>query len=188
MKKVLSLVAVCVLLVGMMACGVFSASAATPKEEVIAALKASLPAEDFNENLPMIENVFSQIEVTAEQAKAVIANIDAVKAQVEHIEEKHLSLSEYSFAEQKVVLKNLDEACATLGLGYELKVAKKPTHKDDVECIVYKLDDTKTVIGQTDPDVKKTNAPETNVALVVALVSTLAMAGVVVVFSKKLAR
>ena len=185
MKKVLSLVAVCVLLVGMMVCGVFSASAATPKEEIIAAVKGAVPADVYADYKPMIENVFSQIDVTAEQAKAVIANIDAVKTGVEF---HSTSLSEYSATETKVILKNLDEACATLGLGYELVASKKPTHKGDVECILYKLDDEKTVIAQTDPDVKKTNAPETNVALVVALISALAMAGVTVVFSKKLAR
>lgn len=185
MKKVLSLVAVCVLLVGMMACGVFSASAATPKEEVIAAVKGAVSADVYADYKPMIENVFSQIDVTAEQAKAVIANIEAVKDDVDF---HSVSLSEYSAAETKVILKNLDEACATLGLGYELVAAKKPTHKGDVECVLYKLGDEETVVAQTDPDVKKTNAPETNVLLVVALISALAMAGVTVVFSKKLAR
>lgn len=187
MKKVLSLVAVCVLLVGMMACGVFSASAATPKEEIVAAVKSAVPADVFEANKPMIENVLSQIDVTAEQAKSVIANIEAVKAGVEF---DHASLSEYTATEQKIITKNLDEACATLGLGYELVPAKKPTHKGDVECILYKLDgeDDKTVIAQTDPDVKKTNAPETNVVLVVALIGALAMAGVAVIFSRKVAR
>ena len=188
MKKVLSLVAVCVLLVGMMACGVFSASAATPKEEIVAAVKAALPAEDFEANKAMIENTLSQIDVTAEQAKAVIANIEAVKSQVEHIEEKHLSLSEYSAAEQKIVLSNLDKACATLGLGYEIVPVKKPTHEGDVIAKFYKLGAEKVVIAESDPDivVKTTNVPETNTAVVVALFSAMALAGVAFVYGKKL--
>ncbi len=185
MKKVLSLVAVCVLLVGMMACGVFSASAATPKEEIIAAVKAVLPAEDFNKSLPTLENVLQQIDVTAEQAKAVIANINEVATHLEGIEVKHLSLSEYSAAEQQLVLDNLTEACDTLGLTYELIPAKNPTHIGDVIAI-FKLKDG-TVVAEIDHDVKKTNAPEMNLPLVLTMVTLLVLAAGAAVYGKKVA-
>lgn len=180
MKKVLSLVAVCLLLVGMMSVG-FTASAATPKEEIVAAVKAAMPDEYEAKYIPMLENTLSQIEVTAQQAEAVIANIDAVKAAIK--EDKGDSLSEYTQAEATVVMDNFDEACATLGLGYNIVEAENPVHEGDVAIEVYKLAD-KTPVGDVDGDgVKKTNAPVANVAAISVLVLAVGAAFV----SKKVA-
>ena len=180
MKKVLSLVAVCLLLVGMMSVG-FAASAATPKEEIVAAVKAAMPDAYEAKYIPMVENTLSQIEVTAEQAAAVVANIDAVKATIK--EDKGDSLSEYTADESKVVLAEFGAACETLGLGYKVVEAENPTHEGDVTVEVYKLTDNAPV-GAVDGDgVKKTNAPAVNVAAISAFVLALGAAFV----SKKVA-
>lgn len=182
MKKVITLAAVCLLLIGMMSIG-FTASAATPKEDIVAAVKEAMPDAYESKYLPMLENVLSQIDVTAEQAEAVIANIKAAKAAVS--EDKGESLSEYPVAESKVVMANFDAACTTLGLTYKLVESEDPDHEGDLVCEIYKGDKK---IGDADGEgIKKTNAPDVNVAVMIALVSTLALAGGAVVFSKKIA-
>lgn len=177
MKKVMSLVLACVLLASMMVLTVVPVSAATPKEDIIAAVKASVSAEIFEKYLPTIENTLQQVEVTAEQAEKVIANIDTVKAAIK--EDKGDSLSEYTPAEREIVLAEFDKACVTLGVDYEIKPAEKPTHKGDVD-VVIKVED-KVIATVDGDDVKKTNVPESavNYGLVV-LAGVLAAAAVVV--------
>ncbi len=177
MKKIISIVLACVLLASMMVLTVVPVSAATPKEDIIAAIKASVSAEYFEKYLPTIENVLQQVEVTAEQAEKVIANIDTVKETIK--EDKGDSLSEYTEVERKVVLEEFDKACETLGLKYEVKPAEKPTHEGDVD-ITVKVEDK--IIASVDGDaVKKTNAPDSAVNYgLVALAGVLAAAAVVV--------
>ncbi len=184
MKKAISLFAACLLLVGMMAVSGFSVSAATPKEDIVAAVKEAMPDKYEERYLPMVENVLSQIEVTAEQAEEVIGYIDAAKAAIK--EDKGASLSEYSSEEVNAVLDNFGAACTTLGLTYELKDAEDPNHKGDIDCIVYLADGTK--VGAVDGDgVKKTDVAETNVALFVALGALALAAAGAAVYGKKLA-
>lgn len=179
MKKVLSLLAVCLLLVGMVG---FSASAATPKEEIIAAAKAALPDEYEALHMPAIENVLSQIDVTAEQAEAVIANIDAAKAAVK--EDKGQSAHTYSAAEIDAVMVEFDAACKTLGLTYEFADVEAPTHKGDQVIYFYKADGTP--VGDFDGDgVKKTG--ESNVAMIAVMAGALALAAAAVFCGKKIA-
>ncbi len=183
MKKVISLCVACLLLVGMMAVAGFSASAATPKEEIVAAAKELIPSKYESQYLPTMENVLSQIDVTAEQADAVIAYMTAAKAAIQS--DKGGSLSDYTADEINAVLDNFGRACETLHLTYELVDAENPQYKGDVICIIYLENGTK--IATIDGDaVKKTDAPETNVALMVALgVLALAVAGSAV-YGKKL--
>ncbi len=183
MKKAFSLLAVCVLLVGMMACVGFSASAATPKEDIVAAVKAAMPEAYQSKYLPTLENVLSQIDVTAEQAEKVIANIEAAKAAIES--DKGESLHDYSEAERKAVLNNFDEACTTLGLTYKFVDAENPVHEGDSVCKVYTANGTQiaTIDGE---GVKKTDAPESNMALVLALLGAMALCGGAAIYGKKL--
>lgn len=183
MKKVISLFAACLLLVGMMAFAGFSASAATPKEDIVAAVKAAMPDKYEDQYLPMLENVLSQIDVTAEQAEKVIGYVDTVKAAIKA--DKGASLSEYSKEEAAVVLDNFDKACTTLGLTYEFVDAEDPDHEGDVDCIIYLEEGTK--IGSVDGDgVKKTGAPETNTALMVVFGAFVVVAAGAAVYGKKL--
>lgn len=181
MKKVLSLIAACLLLVGMVG---FSVSAATPKEDIIAAAKEAMPDAYESKYMPTIENVLSQIDVTAEQAEAVIANIGEAKAAIK--EDKGDSLSEYSGVEIDAVLTEFDAACTTLGLKYEFVEAENPAQVGDNVVNIYKADGA--LIGSIDGDgVKKTNASEQNGVAVIVLVSALALAASAAVFGKKIA-
>ncbi len=183
MKKALSLLAVCVLLVGMMACATFSVSAATPKEEIVATVKEVLPEAYQSKYLPMLENVLKQIEVSAEQAQEVVSYVKAAAAAIES--DKGVSLSEYTNAEQAAVLDNFDKACTVLGLTYKFEESENPQHVGDSIVKVYKADGT--AVGAFDGEgVKKTDAPESNLALVFALVGALALAAGAGVYGKKL--
>ena len=183
MKKVLSLFAACLLLVGMMAFAGFSASAATPKEDIVAAVKEAMPDKYEDQYLPMMENVLSQIEVTAEQAEEVIGYIANVKAAI--TEDKGPSLSEYTAAEIEIVLDNFDRACTALGLTYEFVDSENPQHAGDVDCIIYLQNGTK--LGSFDGDgVKKTDAPENNTALMVVFGAFAVVAAGAAVYGKKL--
>ncbi len=183
MKKIISLAAACLLLVGMMAFAGFSASAATPKEEIVAAVKANMPDKYEAQYIPTLENVLSQIDVTAEQAEEVIGYVEAAKAAIES--DKGGSLSDYSQAEIRAVLDNFDKACTALGLTYEIVDAENPAHKADVECIIYLEDGTK--IGSVDGDgVKKTDVAETNTMLMVLFGAFVAVTAGAAVYGKKL--
>ncbi len=159
MKKLMSIVSVCFVLAAMLVVVASPVSAATPKEQIIAAAKANLPAEYFEKNLPTLENILQQIEVTAEQAELVVANIEAAKAAV--AEDKGDSLSKYTAVEREAILKEFDEACETLGLTYEIKPAANPVHKGDVDCVI-KVDN-KTVASLDGDAVKKTNVADSTV-------------------------
>lgn len=183
MKKFLSVVSVCFLLVAMMVAMAAPVSAATPKEEIIAAAKKYLPAEEVEKHLPTVENIFQQIEVTAEQAEAVIANIKNVGKVVS--EEKGFSASEYTKEEREVLLQELDTACKTLEVKYEIKPAANPTHKGDVDC-VFVVEDKP--IASVDGDVvKKTDVAESTVNYGLILVAAVfaAAAAVVALRGKK---
>ncbi len=180
MKKVLSVCIACLLLVGMMACAGVSVSAATPKEEIVAAAKAALPDAYEAKLLPMMENILSQITVTADQADEVIAAIEKAKAAIKT--DKGDSLSEYTGEEVAAVVAQLDVACASLGITYKLVDAENPTHKDDMDCIFYNAAGKE--IGSVDTDVKKTNAPD--MTAFAALVAMLALAAGAAVYGKKL--
>lgn len=177
MKKVMSIVLACVLLASMMVLSIVPVSAATPKEDIIAAVKANVPAEYVEKYLPTLENVLQQVEVTAEQAEKVIANIETAKEAVK--EDKGDSLSEYAKEEVTVIVAEFGKACETLGLEYEMKPAENATHEGDVDVVV-KLEDK--VIATVDGDaVKKTNTPDSAVNYgLVALAGVLAAAAVVV--------
>lgn len=183
MKKVISLCVACLLVVGMMAFAGFSASAATPKEDIVAAVKAAMPDKYEEEYLPMLENVLNQIDVTAAQAEEVIGYIDAVKAAIKT--DKGSSLSEYTREEIDIVLDNFDKSCTALGLTYEFVDAEDPDHEGDVDCIIYTDEGKK--IGSVDGDgVKKTGAAETNTTLMIAFAAFVVVAAGAAVYSKKL--
>ncbi len=180
MKKVLSIVSACLVLVGVVAMMVAPVSAATPKEEIIAKAKELIPAAYQAEYLPMLENVLQQVEVDADQAAAVIKNMEAAKAAVK--EDKGDSLSDYTNAEQKAVITEVKDACTTLGLTCEFTPAEDPTHEGDVDFYVYKEG---TKIADIDLDVKKTNTSVDYTMITVASLLVVVAAGAAV-YGKKL--
>ena len=180
MKKVLSIISACLILVGIMAMAIAPVSAATPKEDIIAAAKEQIPAKYHEEYLPMLENVLQQVEVNAEQAAAVIENMKAAKAAIP--EDKGASLSEYTAEQQKIVVAEVKDACTTLGLTCEVTPAENPTHEGDVDFYIYK-DAQK--IADIDLDVKKTNTSVDYTMIVVASLLVVVAAGAAV-YGKKL--
>ena len=180
MKKVLSIISACLVLVGVVAMMVAPVSAATPKEDIIAKAKELIPAAYQAEYLPMLENVLQQVEVDAEQAAAVIKNMEVAKAAVK--EDKGNSMSDYTNAEQKAVIAEVKSACTTLGLTCEVTPAENPTHKGDVDFYVYK-DEQK--IADVDFDVKKTNTSVDYTMITVAALLVVVAAGAAV-YGKKL--
>lgn len=186
MKKFVSILSACLVIVCMMVLVAAPVSAASPKEDIVAAAKAALPEKYHDLYLTTIENVLQQIDVTAEQAEAVIANLEAAKAAVKA--DKGDSMSEYTADEQKAVLKEFGEACETLGLTYEIVPAENPTHEGDVDCIV-KVAGSDDKIASIDADVvKKTNVAESTVdyTLIVVAAGVAVLAVGAAVYGKKL--
>lgn len=185
MKKVISLFAVCLLMVGMMVMAAIPASAATPKEEVLNYIEENLPDEYVKNYLPLAENVLKQITVDAEQAEAVIGCIDACKEVI--VENKGKSLHSYTGEEIKFVLDQFAVACEALDLTFTYEVVQTPAHENDITCILYNAAGQK--LADIDLDaVKKTNVPESEVNytyVVLAVVLTLGTAAAAV-FGKKL--
>ncbi len=180
MKKVLSIVSACLVLVGVMAMMVAPVSAATPKDEIIAKAKELIPADYQAKYLPMLENVLQQVEVDAEQATAVIKNMETAKASI--AEDKGASLSEYTNVEQKAVIAEVKSACTTLGLTCEITPAENPTHEGDMDFYVYK-DEQK--IADIDLDVKKTDTAVDYTMIALASLLVVVAAGAAV-YGKKL--
>ncbi len=180
MKKVVSLISACLVLVGIMAMMVAPVSAATPKEDIIAKAKELVPEKYHAEYLPMLENVLQQVEVDADQAAAVIKNMESAKAVIP--EDKGDSLSYYSNAQQKAVVAEIKDACTTLGLTCEITPAENPTHPNDVDFYVYKEDKK---IADIDLDVKKTNTSVDYTMIAVASLLVVVAAGAAV-YGKKL--
>ncbi len=185
MKRIASVLSVCLVLTCVMMMVVMPVSAATPKEEIIAAAKAAIPEKYHGKIINSIENVLQQIEVTPEQAKTVIEKIDTAKAAVKT--DKGESASEYTEAEREAVLEEFGGACETLGLTYEIRPAANPTHEGDVDCVI-KVANTNKQVAVIDQDVvKTTNVPEAAVdyTLIVAAAGVAVLAAIAAVGTKK---
>ena len=184
MKKVFTILSACLVLACVMVMAVAPVSAATPKDDIIAAAKEAIPEKYQELYLPMLENVLMQVDVDADQAAAVIANIEAAKAAVSA--DKGGTLDDYTKQEQAAVLAEVKDACATLGLVYEIKPTKNPDHEGDIDFVISKADGTP--VANIDLDVKKTNVEENpvNYTLIVAGAVLAVAAVAAVVFGKKL--
>lgn len=178
MKKRISLLTVCLLIVGITIMAVVPASAATPKDTITDAVKAVMPSAYANHYVPMVENILQQIDVTEAQAAAVVKSIEACKEVI--TEDKGASLSDYTEQERTLVLEQFDKACDALNLKYEVSISTTPAHEGDIICVVYDASGKK--LGDIDGDaVKKTNtANEVNYGFaalaVVLMVGTVAAA------------
>ncbi len=181
MKKVMSVVSVCLVVVCLMVTAVVPVCAATPKDDIMAKAKELVPAKYQAEYLPMLSNVLQQIDVDAAQAEAVIANMEAAAAAVE--KDKGGSLSDYTAQETKAVLDEVNKACVTLNLKLEFRPAANPTHEGDVEGVITTVDGKKVAI--VDLDVKKTNVADTNYTVLFAAALLVVTAAGCAVYGKK---
>lgn len=187
MKKFVAVLAICLMMVGMISLPV--AAEAIHKEEMIEAAREHMPAELFNEYLPLIENVLSQVSVNEDQADQVIACIEEARDFFKNY--KGISLSEYLPAEREFALEIVDRICEILGLNAVYTHSEDPEHYNDVVLELY--NDAGQKIADVDPDaVKKTNIPETtatpvNYTYVVLAVVLLLGSVAAVMVSKKFA-
>ncbi len=186
LKKLISVLALCLLLASMVVMTALPASAATPKEDILNHIKEDLPAEYVKGYMPLAENVLKQVTVDAEQAKVVIACIDECKAVI--TTNKGGSMDNYSKEEVNFVLEQMATACEALNLTMTYTYSQSPVHENDVVCEVYNAAGQK--LADIDLDaVRKTNVPESEVNytyVVLAAVLMLGTAGAVVC-GKKLA-
>ncbi len=180
MKKVLSIVSACLVLACVMVMAVAPVSAATPKEDIVAAAKAAVPEAYHAEYLPALENILAQVDVDATQAQAAIAHIEAAKASVSG--DKGPSLSEYTKQEQEAVVAETRAACAVLGLDCEFVPSQSPDHEGDVVLVITQNGQT---IGNVDHDIKKTNTA-VDVTVIIAGAAFAIVAAVAAVAGKKL--
>ena len=159
MKKFVAVLALCLIMVGMVAMPV----SAEPmhKEAMIEAAREHMPDALFKEYLPLIENVLSQISVEKEQADQVI---DCIEESRDFFKEyKGNSLSEYDHHEREFAIEMVDRICEILGLNAVYTHSDDPEHHNDVVLEIY--NDAGQKVAEMDPDaVKKTNVPETAAA------------------------
>ena len=121
MKKIISVIALIAVLMG-----VFAVCAlADAKDDIIAKAEDVCPDGYESEYIPAAKNILNQIKVTDEQATAVNAAIEDARAIVNS--GKGTRLADYTEAEKKQVLGDLDNACDTLGIYYKIVEGEKAT-------------------------------------------------------------
>ena len=153
MKKFIVVLMACVLLISVFA---VSVSAATPNQEVLDAITKVVKGTSAEQHLPVAKNLLSQITVTEEQAKAVIADIDGASKLVDKDSGK--SLDDYPADVVNQIVAYLDSSCETLGIGYNLVPAEDADHPDDFVAVFYLKETGKKLIEfDGDVPVKKTN-------------------------------
>lgn len=182
MKKVLSLLMVCLLVTAFTAMAIVPASAASAKEDIVASLKEHISADLLNKHLPAVENILQQLEITDEQAAQVIECIEAADAAVGDL---HYSLHGFTTEERVAIVEQLNKVCKILKMHYEIEVSEDPKHIGDDVAVFYKEDGTK--LADVDFDVvRKTNTPiEMDVMYVVLAIVLMAGAVVAAFYAKK---
>lgn len=184
MKKALSLLTVFMLAISLVVLSVCPVSAATPKEQIIAAIKAVADPDYFEDYLPTVENVLQQIEVTQEQADTVIKCIDVCDKTIEH--EYGLTIADVTDADKKVLLTQFDIACDALNLTYEAVPSETPVKKNDTVYVV-KTNEGQKLVEIDNDIVNKTNVPDGDTTVGFIALSAVLILGTVfaIVYSRK---
>lgn len=176
MKKIVSVLLTIALLTTLALC--VSADDAA-KTRIYEAAKAACPAELQAKYLGTVQNTLNQIDVTAEQADAVIAIIDEAKAEIDL--SQGVSLSEYKAEDRDKAINYVNKAAEILDVTVTFEAAPNPVHKGDMIAIVtYNGAKIADIDGET---VKVTGGNAASTALF-AVVS-IALAGASVVVAKK---
>lgn len=131
MKKILCMAIALVLAVAAFAVPV---SAAAPKEDLAASVKAAIPKGYNDRFVATVDNLLKQVDVTREQADQVIAIINETTSKVK---DKGSSLHEYTKDEASYLLSQFGKACAVLNITYKLVAKKNAVHTNDVVCELY---------------------------------------------------
>lgn len=179
MKKVLCIAIALVLAVAAFAVPV---SAASPKEELAATVKAAIPKGYNDRFVATVDNVLKQIDVSKDQADQVTAIINET---ISKIKDKGLSLHEYTKDEVAYILAQFGKACSVLNLTYKVVAKKNAVHTGDVVCELYY---NGALVGTIDGDagVKQTGADVSGAVFALAIAGgvVLLAASSVFVFKK----
>lgn len=183
MKKMLSLFAVCLLVVTFTAMAVVPAAATSNYDAIIAALKENVPSKDLEEYLPTAENILQQLDITDEQAEAVITYVKEAKAAVAEDAE---SVRDLPRNEKEIVVKKFNQACEALKVRYEVKPVEDPKQGNASVAIIYKQETGEKLAEVDTTPVNKTNVT-TSVSVEVIVLAVVLMAGAVVaaIYGKK---
>ena len=168
MKKIVSILLTLVMLLSL---AVAVSADDAEKAKIYDAFLAACPEEYHNLHAGTVQNVLSQIDVTAEQADEVVALIEAAKG--DFTVDKGSSLSNYTAEERAIALDYVDKAAEVLNVEVEIVSAANPIHEGDSNVVVtYNGAQIATVDG--DP-VKVTggNNSATAVYAVLALVASI---------------
>lgn len=175
MKRVLSLICVVAILLGAMALTAF----ASPKDDILSAVKESVPADILERYQTQGVNMLNQIDVTQEQAEQVIAYI---KQAGPLLKAGTVSGHQYTPAERQTLVGLFDSICATLHLTYNITTKATGLHQNDIIIHVYY---NGKIVGDLDGDfVKQTGGTATdtteNLAVIVSVLALLTVASAVI--------
>ena len=172
MKKVISIIAVVALVMSLAVC-----ANAAPKDDIIAAIKAAVPADVYADYEAIISNTLDQIEVTSSEASEIIKIVNETKSEVKL---DSSSVADLSGAEKDVLASKITEAAAVVDLKVSVDAGKADA--DEIVVTVAKTSGEKVVSFETDP-VKKTGF-ELNTTAIMAVSAVVLAAAAVVVFGK----
>ncbi len=175
MKKIISILLTLVLLFTL-AVSVSADDAA--KAKIYDATKAACPVAYQATYLGTVQNVLNQIEVTAEQADAVVALINEAKAV---ISDKGASLSDYLAEERALIIDYINEISDVLGLAVTFKASDSAVHEGDMVAVITY---NGAVLANVDGEVVKVTGGNASSTALFAILA-LAFAGVSVVATKK---
>lgn len=149
MKKLISLILILVMLSALAVCA--SADAAS-KTRLLDAAKNACPAQYHDRYLGIAQNIIDQIDVSADNADAVIALLNEGSAFIST--NKGPSLDKYSAEEIAKAVALFNAACEELSITTEWSVLKNGAHKGDM---IVRLYYNGTLIATLDGDDFKTS-------------------------------
>lgn len=184
MKKVLTLLTACIVVVAMLVLAVVPACAQTPKQKIISAVKENIPEHYVKIDLPIVENILSQVSVSEEQATEVIKAVMACKDAFP--KDEGYSVHFYETEQIVVIEEQFDIVCRILGLTYEIVPSTTPDHEGDVVYLIY---NGSKLIADVDFDVRRTDKAGSDVDYALIVMAVAALAGTVgaIVCAKKVA-
>lgn len=187
MKKFVSVLMLCVLMVSMVVAAALPVSAATPKEQLVACARENMPEQLVTKYMPAIENTLRYISVNQEQADQIC---DIIVETREYFEStggyKGVTLHYYTREHQLYAVDVVAEICDILGLTSRYTFSTDADHDFDVVITIFDAQGRRLAILDGDA-VKQTNTPYTvDYTYVVVAAALLLIAGAAAVVGKKL--
>ena len=172
MKKIISIIAVVALVMSLAVC-----ANAAPKDDIIAAIKAAVPADVYASYEAVITNTLDQIDVTSSEAAEIIKIVNETKSEVKIDSSSFADLSD---AEKDVIAAKVAKAADVVDLKVSVEAGKADA--DELVITVATTSGEKVVNFETNP-VKKTGF-ELNTTAIMAVSAVVLAAAAAVVFGK----